>query len=262
MVWTHEYSNLVSEQNLACLMGMMSANELMDMQCIINSRGLPKHSSYSAGKHGVVSSSVSALQLSRHNCRIDSQFSWRFSQSFPGFDNVFCFSGKYMGYEVKMPPVHVLPLHSHCGTVAGAAGCVADTASCPGSFPLELTPALFPAWCGNSEALTYYLNPKQPGPMTKNNVCINSPAPLSQGGLPPRTCCCLPEFPCGVRLQLLTDNRLDSVPVTHVFPSPSCVAILSLVLPGPVFQLYQSLQFLDSESTEGGVQTKTLTLGI
>lgn len=57
----------------------------------VNSRGWHKSSYCTAGKHGVVPSLVSDLQLSRRHPRTESQFSWN-PWSFPGFDSIF--SGK------------------------------------------------------------------------------------------------------------------------------------------------------------------------
>ena len=158
----------------------------------VDSRGLHKCSSYSAGKHGV----VSIFQLSRHNPTSDSWFSWS-PWSFPRFGNILCCSGRDMGYEVRMPPVQILLLSASFQGVD----------SCPYLLTTQCTPALFPAWCGNNEALTYYLNPKQPGSMTKNSLCINSPAPLSPRWADSATCVphWLLELPRGIRLQLPTE---------------------------------------------------------
>lgn len=159
-----------------------------------------------------------------------------------------------MGCEVRMLPVQTLPLwvlavgleQAQCGPT-------------PVSSPLRCTSALFPAWCGITEALTYCLNPKRPGLMTENSLCRNCPAPLSPKWEDSAACV---SSPVGLGSSCPQSNWLDSVPITYFFPSLPHVAIFLPVLPGVVFQIYYSHQFLDSESTLGGTKTKTIPLGI
>ena len=135
---------------------------------------------------------------------------------------------------------------------------IANTDSCPVSLPFQCTPALFPAWCGNNEVLTYCPNPKRPRLMTKNSLCINSPAPLSPRWVD--SVAYVPhwllEFPSGIGLQLPTEPPAGQCPHNSLLPFPVLRGHSLTRASQSCIPRYYSHQFLDSATTLGITQTK------